>query len=457
VSPPFALPHGPSSHGNGKGSTRIRAALTVVIVALYVLLPRTASAQKMTIVVFVDGPGAGAMREALVKAIPRGVDVADDKHFRAELARTGQRPIAALDAKAIGRLRRAGRAMGAEAVLVARVRRDKTGRVVRWLLVDAVADVAPSKSVRLGLAPRDADVDQLAAALGHSLDAYAPPEEPVAPEPEVQVVNVRPLVPVPAPVGFPGPAPLPVDRPAPPSPKTPAQLVATSLLDVSLGIEGAGRRFDYDNGISPSPYVYRLGPTPAVRVAGSVFPFSAHGGPWGDLGIAFDYSRVAVGKSDLDGAPKASVPTSHSLSLRARIHPGREPRVLLGVSLGYAFSFFGLVGPANAELPDVTYRAIRPSLDARVPFGSVSILGAVAFRAIIAPASISARLDGPGGYGFDGQLGAAFMFARHFEARVVARYERYSLDLPSPRGAAFRSGGAVDQWYGASASLALVF
>jgi hypothetical protein len=435
----------------------------MVIVGLYALVPATAAAAEPTMIaVFVDGEGAGPVRDATIRALPQGIQVAESKQFRVELAAAGQKkPFGNIDAKAIDRLRRAAVAVGAEAVVVARVQQEKKRRFVRLFVIDVVAEVPPSRAARLGPKPSIKDSEVIASALGNALDAYVSrPDEPVAPAAEPDSPPV-------APPPDPGPAvsekPPIADVVLPPKEvprSTPAQLLATSVLDIALGPEAAGRHYEYDNGIARTPYVYRLAASPAARVSGTLFPFATTRGVLADLGIAFDYARIFLGKNEFDGAPNGGAPTAYSLSLRARIHPGLaagKPRVILGIAVGYAFSSFGLVGPANAELPDIAYRAVRPALDARIPLGSFSLLGGVAFRAIINGDSISPRLDSASGFGLDADLGFAFMFARHFEARALARYERHAFDATAPSGTIVRSGSTVDQSYSARLALGLVF
>jgi hypothetical protein len=443
---------------------RFRALVTTLVIVLCALVPTTAVAETHSIAVFVDGPGAGAVRNAVVKAVPRGIDVVESKRFGAALVGTGQtKPFEKLDKKAITRLRRAASAVGAEGVLVVNARQDKKSRFVKLRVVDLVADVLPAQGMRLGPKPSDNDSEDLSSLVADLLKPYAPPAEAAATPAEEPPAPVPGKAPPPPPEVAP-PAvvtrvPPPVDSPAPGPANTPARLVATSLLDIALGAEAAGRHCTYDNGITLKPYVYDLTAALAARVRGSVFPLATRGSPWGDLAVSFDYSRLFLQKSDFHGAGQGTA-TSYSLGLRGRIHPapaGGDPPVILGLFLQYAFSSFSVAGPANAEVPGVAYRALRPGLDVRIPFGSFSLLGAGAFRGLINTDGISPRFYAPHGFGFDAELGAALMFARHIEARLFARYEHYVLGLTPPPGASFSPGRSTDQWYSLGASLAFVF
>jgi len=477
----FARPLREGGRGGGlrapRASLFVRAIVTVLLVGARAFYAAPAAAEtRTTIAIFVDGPGAAAVRQAVLKAIPQEIDVADPSRFRAELARAGQtKGFGEFNKTAIFRLRRAASAVGAEAVVVLRVRDDKKSRLVRLLVVDLVAEVPPPISVRLGPKPIDNDSRDLAALLGHSLDVYAPPpapppEEAGAPEgdgekeankdeptPDVPPPPVAVVAPVTPSVGAP---PEPAPAVPPPPRRTAAQLAARSTIDVALGAEAAGRHYEYDNGIARAPYVFRLPAKPAVIARATLFPLAWTKSILGDLGVAFTYGRVSLEKADVDGPLKVAPPTAYSVGLRARIHPGLAagtPRIILGIEVGYAFSAFSVVGPPNAELPPVTYRALRPALDVRLPLGNFSLLGAAAARVLLDPNGVSLGFGEASGIGFDGELGVALMFVRHVEARLAARYERYSISLKPPSGATFGAGSATDERYSGGLSLAVLF
>jgi len=239
--------------------------------------------------------------------------------------------------------------------------------------------------------------------------------------------------------------------------KTPAQQIATSWLDVALGGEASGRQFKYASGIEQNASVYRMFPAPTAAVGGTVFPLASLGWPWGDIGLAGDYSVTALRARDLRGATSSAAPTSHSLGACARVHPGAAARLLLGACVGYAFTSFGKVNAPASELPDVTYRSVRPAVSARFTFGVFSIFSVAAFRAIVDPNAISPRFYNPRGYGFDAELGGGLTVARRFEIRVLGRYESYSLSFRPPHGATFGAGSALDQLYGMRLSVAFVY
>jgi hypothetical protein len=195
---------------------------------------------------------------------------------------------------------------------------------------------------------------------------------------------------------------------------------------------------------------------PGTSLRGQVFPLAKLGGPWGDIGIAASYVRIFSEDNDSGDATSDIHPTSYSAGLRARIHPGADPRIILGVSVEYAFTSFRSVGLTPFDLPEVTYRSVRSAVDARIPLGPVSILGGVAFHAIVDANAISTRFYNPSGYGLDAEIGGAFMFVRRVEARLLADYELYSFALAPPSVHSV-AGSALDQFYGARLALGFVF
>lgn len=129
---------------------------------------------------------------------------------------------------------------------------------------------------------------------------------------------------------------------------------------------------------------------------------------------------------------------------------------MLGLSIGYACTTFTSVGPPDAELPNVTYRSVRPAVDARVPIGIFSILAGAAFHVLVDPGDISTRFYGPSGYGFASELGGALRIGSRFDMRLTGWYERYVLSFSPSPGAGFGAGNALDELYGGRLALGLV-
>jgi hypothetical protein len=436
---------------------------------------RAALAQTATMALYVEGPDAEAVRRAVVQALPDGLKLADDKAFHAELVREGQnRPLGkSLDPAVVDRVRRAARIMGVAAAVVVRVRRDPRGRLALVVVVPAWKMPASAEEVTLTFASHVDDVAALAAVLGPSLEPYAPqaprtedlpPPAPLASEGDLGQGRQCSATPSPAAPAAEGPAPTLASVPrssavevarGPVRPQqTPAQIAAASVLDVALGGEVVGRHFEYRNGIQPGSSRYTLFPAPGARLRAQLFPLVRAGAPWGDLGILAEYVRIYSEMNDASGPAADVFPSSASAGLRARIHPGS--RLVVGLSVEYTFTSRRSVGPSGFELPDVTYRAVRPAVDTRVSFGRASLLGEIGYRAIVDNDAISTRFYSPEGRGFDAEFGAALLLARAIEARFAVDYEFYSFAFTPPSGTTFGQGSARDELYGAQLAVAFV-
>jgi hypothetical protein len=456
------------------GSTlRWTACTRVAVAALLALLgwlgdARVALAQAVPVALYVEGPDAASVRALVLQALPSGIELADEKVFRAELVREGQnRPIGRdLDPAVIDRVRRAARVMGVGAVLVVRVRRVGTARRALLLVVHAWKTPASAEEAVLTSSSRDGDVAAITSALGQSLEPYAqqparvaeappapsgPPEAPESPPSSAPSAPAH-LEPLPAPSSETPALAERVIRPA----RTNGRLAVTGAVDIALTGAVVGRRFEYKNGIQPHVSRYTLSPAPAAGVRGQLFPLAHAGAPWGDVGFIGEYTRIFSPLNDTSGAAADAFPSSYSAGLRARIHPGSDPRLVVGASVEYAFTSRRAVGPAAAQLPDVTYRAVRPALDTRIYFGPFSLLQEVAFRAVVDRDAISTRFYAPQGFGLDAELGGALMLDRTIEARLAEDYELYSFVFEPPAGATFEAGSARDQLYGAELAVAFV-
>ncbi len=239
--------------------------------------------------------------------------------------------------------------------------------------------------------------------------------------------------------------------------QTPAQFAATSVVDIAVASVIVARRFDYNSGILPEGVRYTLFPAAGVDIRGQLYPLANANVSWArDIGIVAEYLRIFSQMNDTSTLPEDISPSSYSVGLRARIHPGANPRLILGLSLQYTSTSRRAVGPAPFELPDVTYRSVRPAIDTRAYFGRFSIVEEVAFRALVDQDAISTRFYGPRGYGVDAEVGAALQLHRGLEARFGFDYELYSFAFHPPPGATFDAGSARDQLYGVRLALAFI-
>jgi hypothetical protein len=434
--------------------------------------PRAALAQAATIALHVEGPDAQAVRTLVLDALPPGIQLVDEKVFRAQLVREGQvRPLGkGVDPSAIDRVRRAARVAGVAAAVVVRVRRDHKATRALVLVVPAWTTPSSAEEATLALNSHDDDVAAITSALGQSLEPYAPqparpsPSAPTPlPSPQPDQGEERALSAKPAPASsdrvqeLPSTPIVPTDAAPAPSRRrwTPPQL-ASSVVDLAVAAGVAGRRFDYRSGIQPGASRYTLSPAPEAILGVQLFPLAHARAPWGDIGIVGNYVRIFSVLNDTGSVGADAFPSSYSAGLRARIHPGSDPRLIVGLSLEYAFASRRQVGPSGDELPAVVYRSLRPAVDTRVRLGRFSLVDEIGFHAVLDRDAISPRFYAPQGYGLDAELGGALALDQAIEARLAVDYELYSFGFTPPPGATFGTGSARDQMYGARIVIAFV-
>jgi hypothetical protein len=448
-----------------------RIVAAFVVVSMLLSSPghaRAALAQAVTVALYVEGPDAQAVRTVVLDALPPGIQLADEKDFHAELVREGQhRPLGKdVDPSVIDRVRRAARIMGVAAAVVVRARRDHGAVRALVMVVPAWTTPASAEEVTLSLNSHDDDVAAIASVLGQSLEPYAPqtasppptaPPPPPSPPADQAEERALPATPAPPPAAVQELPSTPIVAPAPPRRWwTLPPLAASSIVDLTVATGVVGRRFDYRSGIQPGASRFTLSPSPEASFGVELFPAAGARAPWGDIGVVGHYARIFSVMNDTGTVGADAFPSSYSAGVRARIHPGSAPRLIVGLSLEYASTSRRQVGPTGDELPAVIYDSLRPAIDTRIYLGRFSLLDQIGFHALLDRDGISSRFYGPKGYGLDAELGGALALARTIEAQVAVDYELYSFGFTSPPGAIFGTGSARDQLYGARIAIAFV-
>src|SRR5260370_15499313 len=136
---------------------------------------------------------------------------------------------------------------------------------------------------------------------------------------------------------------------------------------------------------------------------------------FGNIGFIAGFFRSFFLQSSLATVAINTTATSYYGGIRARIPVGGETGPILGISLSYAGQAFGFDATANdcggacVDLPDVSYTAVRPAADARIPFGKVSLLAEAGFRAVIEAGQDAARFLSPTPSGVGAQGRAALL------------------------------------------------
>jgi hypothetical protein len=402
--------------------------------------PPSAPAPK-TMAVYAEGVEAPAARADLAAILPSHLRVIDADSFTAALAKEGQRaPFGpALSHpqqrdRALAKLRRAAARVGAEAVIVARVRRDPGGITARLLWVPASGELVLDQDISLagdGFARQEALRDALRA----PLDLLAPSPLPAEPPP----------------------AP-PATAPAPPAERIPGA-VGTARIVVGLGLDVAGRWFRYSDPLGTGLRPYSLIGAPMPRVAAEAYPLAGTRVPiLRDLGLTVSFAHAfeissAVGKS-------SQLPTAWDrlrLGLRYRLRtndlPFREasPEAaatspVLGVSGGFGFDRFTVeaTGSLAGQMPDAAYAHLYAGLDLRIPVWRFAFEARASYLGALSAGTVYERFRDPklGGVSLGG--GLAFHVGAGFEARAGADYERWFSSFHPVPGDDHVAGGALD-------------
>jgi len=403
--------------------------------------------------IYVEGPDAGDVREALAGGAPKGVTVAgaDEVHR----ALTGGNPVGLFaNGKAheaeVRRVREEATALGLDAVLLAVVRREGAKRRVRLIVIDRAGREEGLSDVVYQAGGDGGDAD-LASRAGEAFAPYAH-SEGAAPEPAPQAAIDTKVS------GEPGE---PRDEGRDSNAPRPRGVYNRSLVALEVGGSAVGRQFDYHDGISANLRSYNVAPAAMASVAAEVFPFAGASGVLRDFGFTGSYAHSLFLKSTLAGGPDVSTTeAAYSFGLRARIHPWGDAGTLFGVSYQYAdqsFVFDSAGASVDAQLPSVDYRANRIGADVRIPFGSFALLAGAAFRAVLSAGDVQSRFRAPSVDGVDGEVGASMTVASGWEARLVADYERYFYGFQPMPGDGYVAGGALDQFFGGRLAVAYVY
>jgi hypothetical protein len=469
------LAHNLVSRGLPHSVWRAVAMLTVLLFALFGC-PGMALAKGKTVAIYVEGHDAEAVRKAIAAAVPSGVTVAETGAFNTALAEQGQKvPFGkALDGKAreksAMRIRRAAAASGIDGTVVARVTREKKDRRVLILLISSEGPGGDLEDeVVLGAKPTKADDAKIASSVSTSLVEY----RAGASGPETSATAAKGKE---KDKGEEGAAPGTDKSPAQTQEAQPAEAAEAkpqhlrgvpgrSVFEIELAGGAMGRHFGYSNGQTSNLRTYQVFPASILSLRAQLFPLADGSSTiLGNIGIIAGFSRSFFLQSSLPDPMTGSTvsidttATSYYGGLRARFPFGGETGPILGVSASYAAQGFGF-STTGYDLPDVNYTAVRPAVDARVPFGKISLLAEAGFRAVLEAGQVAARFRSPTASGIDALLGVAYLLLPGWELRLAGDYEYYFYTFKSDptKGDPYVAGGAADQFFGARLGIASIF
>jgi hypothetical protein len=236
------------------------------------------------------------------------------------------------------------------------------------------------------------------------------------------------------------------------------------LLELSGGMQGFSRSFEYHQDVDSALHPYHLPFWPALEARVGYYP-GAHftNDMAANFGVIFGVSRSLGATSEIASSGNYGT-TMQEITAGARF---RLPiaRHELGVSVLYGnheFSIDSDHDPARVGtnglsvnrtfVPDATYQYVRPGLDTRLVFGKFRFGAGIGYRAVLGLGQLAADAWFPHAtaQALDGYLNAGYELSSGFY--VVGGFDaaRYVLDMHTTladRAAARElAGGAVDQY-----------
>ncbi len=441
--------------------------------AAFMGLATNAWAKDKAVGVYVEGPGAQDVRDALVGSVPKGESVVDADAFSEALSAQGQKgPFAKkLDGKAhdasVGRIRSAASTLGLEAVLVARVTKGHGKRRIRMFVVAASGGEQELHDVVLDAGDEAASDSTLSSRVHEAFDPYKGGSAAAEPKEAKETKETT----TPKAAG---------EEPAAPADNASAEVVpvgeeskdslshrphgvmSRSLFDADIGAEAAGRNFDYNDGVSGNLRSYNVAPAFLFTASLEIFPLAeADNGVIRDIGVIAGYSRsLFLNSSTGSGGKIGTAEAAYYGGLRVRIHPWGDDGPIIGISDAYAVetvTFDSAGGTLDSQVPAVEYHANRTGVDARVPFGNFAVRGGLGFRAVFDAGPVAGRFRTPSVEGIDAEVGASMKIIGAWELRLTLDYTRYFYGFKPAPGDAYVAGGALDQFFGGGLALAYVF
>ncbi|APR86906.1 hypothetical protein A7982_12255 [Minicystis rosea] len=402
------------------------------------------SGKPRQVAVYVEGKDVEMVTGDLVASIPSAVHVVNVDAFAEALTKAGQRSAfgQALAqpkqrGRALAKIRKAGGSVGADAVIVARVRHDSGAIKVRLLWVDASDEPALDDEVTLAgddHARRELFAQKL----------NAPMQKLLPSKPEV-------AAPPPPPRAAP---------PPPPPPSRPANEVGTAIIIAHVGATVRGRWFGYNDGSSLNLVPYSGFPAPGPTVGVEVYPVASARIPIvSDLGLTFSYERAFAPKptsAELEGSSATWDSLRAGLRYRLRVDDlPFQPRpdkvadsTMFGLEGGVGYERFAFATAKGGEVkdaPDVSYLYLHIGVDGRFPISRVAVTVHGSWLGALSSGATYARFRDASLGGLEVGGGLAVKIAAGFEIRASADYTRFFATFAPKFADPYIAGGAVDE------------
>jgi hypothetical protein len=435
----------------------------VGFVLLLMMSRAAAAAESSSVVVIAEGPDARVAREEITSNLGDGFVASEPTPFTSALAGQGQKGALGTQLatpnkrKALfDKIHGALAVVRVDDVVVVVTTRTRSGRkLASAYVVDASGETSPE--IKSAVATPN---HSLADAVSAQLKQMHPPPPPVAEAPKTP----PPLVGVPGSPLAESPSSEPAaqaeDRSAAAGPGRPKHRVGREWLEADAGFEGGMRHFTYHDGITKNLRDYQLSAAPLVALDGALYPFANSGAPvMQDFGLILGYAQAFAVQSMSDTAGKLDTQWQRFYAGgRARARLGSSPQaVILEASGAYGGESFFFDSTSTSSYPSVEYRFVQTNASVRVPIGRFAAMADGGYLFVLTAGDVASRFPRSSVGGIDARVGGAFTLGAGFEARLMLSYRRFFYSMNPVPGDALVAGGALDQFWGLSGSLAYVY
>lgn len=445
------------------------------------LFPLAALAADKKAAVYIEGPDANLVRQAIVGALGDRVKVVDANAFTKALAKQGQRGQFGANltapkqrAKPIDKLRAAGKAAGADVVIAGRTQKKAGKLTVHLLWIEGASgdpsideDVAQNGDAKAKKASVQqalgSSVDRL---VGSSTSASSSPDKGEEPSGEAKDEGSKDEGP--GDRGGGGKDEGPGDRGdrgggSDRGGKRPKNQYNRALFVVGLGVELSGRTFSYTDLLTQNGRDYNVLGVPVPSFMAELYPLAPSSvSVVRDLGVTASFAPAfGINSQTKDGVKVATTWYRLFAGLRLRFRLGdRESSPMLGIHGGFGLHRFVLTTADKdlaASVPSTSYQLLRGGIDARIPIGRLAVLLDANYDAPLSAGAVYDRFTDPHVGGVDFAAGLSFGIVKGLEARAVAQYNRYFYSFNPTPGDAYVAGGALDEFYSLNLGIAYAF
>ncbi len=419
------------------------------------------------VVVSVEGSDRDQVRMAVGSSLGDGYDISDAAAWGAAMLGDKQRPpferawrSPQKRAAFVEHAQAALKAAHLDDVILVWVSPTKHQRRTSDLLV-INATRGASEPVHLTNA---ADGGDVASAVRDQIAKLDPPPAPALPD----TTSSSKPEPGPAPPSAPTPAeglrppggPDGEDRAASARPSRLEHVAGSEWFELSGGVEGGARHFNYTQGLTTNLREYQLNGAPLFALQGAVYPGANTGLPvLRDVGVVAGYTQAfALQSASSDIGSTQTHWSRYYAGGRVRLRTGQGFAPVLALTAAYGSESFEFTAyDPSANFPSVAYRFVRMSADVRVPLGRVALFCNGGYLDVLSAGDVGSRFPKASVGGVQAELGAGFRIVPGLETRLSGSYRRFFYSMNPTPGDSFVAGGALDQFFGLQASLAYLY